>query len=197
MKNESTMISGAEEGARRRESFSILTLPQEDDHLAIQQATAEARQALAEAVVAVAMATDRALASVRRLDEALAGVNPTAPYSRLGERGELLEAVRVVGTISRLAGAEVALSHREREVLALIAEGYSNKAIAKTLFVSPNTVKTHVASLLTKLRADSRVQLAAIATRHAFAEQHRSPSHRLDDAVLASKVPALGMGVDA
>jgi DNA-binding NarL/FixJ family response regulator len=50
-------------------------------------------------------------------------------------------------------------------VLALVAEGRSNKAIAAALFISPNTVKTHVASLLNKLGADSRVQLAAFAAR--------------------------------
>ncbi len=49
-------------------------------------------------------------------------------------------------------------------MLALVAEGRTNKAIAEALFVSPNTVKTHVASLLNKLGVDSRVQLAAIAT---------------------------------
>lgn len=57
------------------------------------------------------------------------------------------------------------LSPREREVLALVAEGRSNKAIAAALSVSPNTVKTHVASLLHKLDAENRVQLAAIAVR--------------------------------
>jgi DNA-binding NarL/FixJ family response regulator len=65
------------------------------------------------------------------------------------------------------APATDALSPREKEVLALVAEGRSNKAIAETLFVSPNTVKTHVASLLSKLHADSRVQLAALAARQA------------------------------
>ena len=54
-----------------------------------------------------------------------------------------------------------ALSPREREVLALVAEGHSNRAIAEALFVSPNTVKTHVASLLRKHDASSRAQLAA------------------------------------
>lgn len=57
------------------------------------------------------------------------------------------------------------LSPREREVLALVTEGHSNKAIAETLYVSPNTVKTHVAALLTKLEVDTRVQLAALAAR--------------------------------
>ena len=57
------------------------------------------------------------------------------------------------------------LSPREREVLALVAEGHSNKAIAEVLFVAPSTVKTHVTSLLTKLKADNRVQLATIAVQ--------------------------------
>jgi two-component system NarL family response regulator len=57
------------------------------------------------------------------------------------------------------------LSPREREVLALVAAGQTNKAIASALYVSPNTVKTHVTALLHKLQADSRVQLAAIATK--------------------------------
>jgi DNA-binding NarL/FixJ family response regulator len=59
------------------------------------------------------------------------------------------------------------LSPRERDVLALVAQGQTNKAIAEALFVSPNTVKTHVASLLTKLDVDTRAQLAVIATRQA------------------------------
>jgi DNA-binding NarL/FixJ family response regulator len=58
------------------------------------------------------------------------------------------------------------LSPREREVLALVAQGRTNKAIAEALFVSPNTVKTHVASLLTKLDVDTRAQLAVLATQH-------------------------------
>ena len=57
------------------------------------------------------------------------------------------------------------LSPREREVLALVAAGQTNKAIAMELFVSPHTVKRHVTSLLHKLHVDTRVQLAATATR--------------------------------
>jgi DNA-binding NarL/FixJ family response regulator len=63
-------------------------------------------------------------------------------------------------------GADAALSPREREVLMLVAAGQTNKAIADALYVSPNTVKTHVSSLLHKLQVDTRVQLAAIASRH-------------------------------
>jgi DNA-binding CsgD family transcriptional regulator len=48
------------------------------------------------------------------------------------------------------------VSEREQEVLALLADGLSNREIAERLFVSPNTVKTHIASLYAKLGAARR-----------------------------------------
>ena len=50
-------------------------------------------------------------------------------------------------------GPDVALTPRELDVLALIAEGASNKAIARRLAISVHTVKFHIASLLDKLDA--------------------------------------------
>lgn len=50
------------------------------------------------------------------------------------------------------------ISDREFEVLALLAQGRSNKEIANQLEVSPNTVKTHVASLFDKLEAKRRTE---------------------------------------
>ncbi len=50
------------------------------------------------------------------------------------------------------------ISAREAEVLALIAAGLSNKVIARSLTISPNTVKTHVARLFEKLDVASRTQ---------------------------------------
>ncbi|NCT83694.1 MAG: AAA family ATPase [Comamonadaceae bacterium] len=62
---------------------------------------------------------------------------------------------------ARPAPADDPLSEREREVLALLAEGRSNKLIARALDLSPHTVKRHVANILTKLALDSRTQAAA------------------------------------
>lgn len=52
------------------------------------------------------------------------------------------------------------LTEREEEVLALVALGWTNAEIAGELFISLSTVKTHVASLLTKLGARNRVEIA-------------------------------------
>jgi DNA-binding NarL/FixJ family response regulator len=55
------------------------------------------------------------------------------------------------------------LTDREREVLALVAEGLSNQEIAERLVVSPATAKTHVSRAMGKLRARDRAQLVVIA----------------------------------
>ena len=57
------------------------------------------------------------------------------------------------------------LTPREREVLELVAEGMSNRAIAERLGNSEHTVKFHVSSLLGKLGAVTRAELVAIAIR--------------------------------
>jgi DNA-binding CsgD family transcriptional regulator len=56
------------------------------------------------------------------------------------------------------AMAHLGISRREVEVLTLLAEGHSNKEIARSLVVSPNTVKTHLASLYGKLEVSRRTQ---------------------------------------
>lgn len=58
------------------------------------------------------------------------------------------------------------LTPREREVLACLAEGLSNKATATELYVSEKTVKTHVSMILSKLRVTDRTQAAVYALRH-------------------------------
>lgn len=58
------------------------------------------------------------------------------------------------------------ISSRENEVLGLLAAGHSNKEIARLLDISPNTVKTHVASIMAKLDANRRTQ--AIRNARAF-----------------------------
>jgi DNA-binding NarL/FixJ family response regulator len=58
------------------------------------------------------------------------------------------------------------LSHRELDVLQLVARGMENAEIAEALSISPRTAKNHVSSILAKLGLPSRVQAAIYAVRH-------------------------------
>ena len=58
------------------------------------------------------------------------------------------------------------LTSRELEVLSLIVEGKSNPQIAKELYVSTNTIKSHVNGILNKLSVNDRVQAAVFAVRN-------------------------------
>ncbi|BFM40925.1 two-component response regulator [Synechocystis sp. LKSZ1] len=58
-----------------------------------------------------------------------------------------------------------ALSEREMDVLKLIVEGKSNQEIASELYLSTNTIKTHVRGIMNKLSVDDRVQAAVLALR--------------------------------
>jgi DNA-binding NarL/FixJ family response regulator len=58
------------------------------------------------------------------------------------------------------------LSQREREVVALVAIGMSNREIAERLVISEHTVHRHVTSILRKLGLPSRAAAASLATRH-------------------------------
>jgi DNA-binding NarL/FixJ family response regulator len=60
------------------------------------------------------------------------------------------------------------LTQREREVLRLLADGLSNEEIGKSLFISPETVRTHVRKAMAKLEADTRTQAVAKALRQSL-----------------------------
>jgi DNA-binding CsgD family transcriptional regulator len=103
---------------------------------------------------------DPALAD--RLAALLAGV----PGLRLVGATEAADAAVVTSTdVSPPADDDVPLTPRELEVLALLAEGASNKVIARRLGISVHTAKFHVASLLDKLDAVGRTDAVAHAAR--------------------------------
>lgn len=65
------------------------------------------------------------------------------------------------------ASADIeSLTPRERQTLAWLARGVSNKEIARTLDLAESTVKVHVQSVLRKLNIKSRVQAAVFAVEH-------------------------------
>ena len=65
--------------------------------------------------------------------------------------------------VERLLGL---LTDREREILDLLSRGQRNDDIAATLFISPQTVQTHVRNILRKLKVHSKLEAVALAVRH-------------------------------
>jgi DNA-binding NarL/FixJ family response regulator len=74
-----------------------------------------------------------------------------------------------MGAIGAVSPAAESLTKREREILALVAEGLSNRQIAERLVLSPETVKSHVAAILDKLNLSDRTQAAVFAVRNGLA----------------------------
>lgn len=100
------------------------------------------------------------------------GARELAEAIRAAARGEVRLAPEVTKRLmSGIAGgAEAApeseLTEREREVLACLGRGLSNKEIGTELFISEKTVKTHVSNLLDKLGLADRTQAALYAVKH-------------------------------
>jgi DNA-binding CsgD family transcriptional regulator len=96
-----------------------------------------------------------------RIASVLADVEGLALVGKEDEPDAVIIAVAAATELD----AGVALTARELEVLALLAEGASNKQIARRLGISTHTAKYHVASLLEKLDAVSRTDAVAHAAR--------------------------------
>jgi len=145
----------------------------------------EAMRAIAAAeagprVVALSMAQEPEEMLAALLAGAVGYVVKDAPIEQLAEAIRAAAAGEVAippavapEVLRRLRGAQPApggdgeppLSARELEVLRLVVEGRDNAAIAAQLFISPNTVKSHVASICDKLGVESRLQASVHALR--------------------------------
>lgn len=147
MENEMRLSVATDGRSARRFASASRARRDMDDRTSLIRASQEARLALEAAIAASTEAMQRARRVSAQLDATLAEVEHD-------------------GSLPAVDPDNLAmLSPREKEVLALVAAGHSNKAIAERLYLSPNTIKTHVSSLLTKLQAGTRVQLAVIAAQ--------------------------------
>jgi DNA-binding NarL/FixJ family response regulator len=126
-------------------------------------------EAMLEALLAGAagyLLKDATLEQILAAVEAAAGGDAVIPPRVAPEvlrRLRASEPARAQATSDDEDAAE--LSERELEVLRLVVEGRDNAAIASELFISPNTVKSHVASIVAKLGVESRLQASVQALR--------------------------------
>jgi len=95
--------------------------------------------------------------------EALAGAIRAARAGQSTLAQEAVQALMRVASGPYQPGSD--LSTREREVLALLADGMRNAEIATRLYLSPSTVKTHVSRIMAKLNVSTRTEAAALAIR--------------------------------
>jgi DNA-binding CsgD family transcriptional regulator/tetratricopeptide (TPR) repeat protein len=126
----------------------------------------------AEALLATAGDRDTAAVVLGRAAEITGrlGARPLdAEVQALARRARLDLAPAAAATASAAGAptpaAQLGLTPREAEVLALVAAGRSNRQIAQELFISPKTVSVHISNLLAKLGVAGRVEAAAIAHR--------------------------------
>ena len=105
-------------------------------------------------------AADEVLSAVKAAAEGEVLIDPTTLTRLLHQVAKEREVLR--GGQSRLAQ----LTDREREVLQLLAEGSRNDDIAGRLFISPQTVQTHVRNILAKLGVHSKLEAVAFAVKH-------------------------------
>jgi two-component system response regulator NreC len=70
--------------------------------------------------------------------------------------------------VAKKADGEVSLSPREKEIVLFIARGFSNKQIARELYVSSKTVKTHVAHIMKKLEASNRTDVVVSSLKRSY-----------------------------
>lgn len=142
----------------------------------IEVARQAARTAIATAVILYTGAADRALLS-EAVDAGARGfVLKEAPLPDLvraietvGNGGTYVDAVLAGEFASAKATALLTeLTQREREVLRLLADGNDYEQIGAALFISPETVRTHVRKAMTRLDANTRTQAVAMALRQAL-----------------------------
>ena len=114
------------------------------------EAADDLRRAMASAVALGAQPLERVVDGARRAGE---------------DRDRRRGGRRLRPRASRACGCRPPLTRREREVLALLAEGRTNRQIADQLFISESTAGVHVSNILGKLGVTGRTEAAAVAFR--------------------------------
>lgn len=96
-----------------------------------------------------------------------------AAMQAIGMPGRAAQCKQVLAAIDAAVADRTALTPRESEIVALVAQGLPNRQIAEQLFLSERTVETHVSHVLAKLGAATRTEIATWAVAGGIAPAHR------------------------
>ena len=133
----------------------VIMTAHDDDRLLV-----EAVEAGASGFLGKDEAADQVLAAAKSAAEGEVLIDPVVLTRLLHQVAKQREAERDVQILFD------SLTDREWEVLRLLAQGQRNDAVAAALFISPQTVQTHVRNILGKLRVHSKLEAVALAVRH-------------------------------
>ncbi|MFB8008364.1 response regulator [Nocardia sp. NPDC056000] len=152
----------------RETKVLILTTFELDEYVA------QALRAGASGFLGKDVGPEELLRSIRAVAAGDALLSPTATRSLIARY-----LARPESRVSAAESLEV-LTAREREVVAMVAEGLSNEEIAEKMYVSPLTVRTHVQRAMSKVGVQNRAQLVVIAFQSGLVrvEPPRADGHR-------------------
>ena len=166
-------VAATREITRDRPSTQILVLTTLDDD----ETVFEAVRAGAHAYLLKDVAEDELLETIRALRRGESRLTPQIArkvmdqFSRLARataESPTASAIETRGPAASAASrppfAAEALNEKEEKILALIAEGMSNRQIAQTVFLAEGTIKNYVSRIMEKLHANTRTELAVRAT---------------------------------
>lgn len=161
---------------QRRPETQVIILTTSDDEKDLYDAV----RAGANGYVLKDVPPEEVLAGIRTVRSGGSLVSPTMAASLMRQFASLSR-----GDDGGEASPVTRLTDREREVLIHVARGLANREIAQALFISENTVKNHVRSILEKLKLHSRVEAAMYAVRERIVD---APDPDPDPAPLRRRV---------
>ncbi|ALS25145.1 response regulator [Paenibacillus naphthalenovorans] len=147
-------LTAAAELKQKQPDTAVLILTMHDD----EEYLFRAIQAGASGYILKSAPHEELLAAIQSVAEGNAYLYPSATKRLMGEYLERLKQGENTGPFDTL-------SEREKEVLALVAKGYSNKEIADQLIISVKTVETHKSNVMEKLKLKTRPELVKFALK--------------------------------
>ncbi|RSK28631.1 DNA-binding response regulator [Bacillus sp. HMF5848] len=120
------------------------------------------------------MDADALVEAVKVVAEGGSYLHPRVTHNLIKEYRRLIDGQRAFGGVA-IAEGEVKrplhiLTRRECEVLQMLADGKSNRAIGEALFISEKTVKNHVSNILQKMNVNDRTQAVVVAIKNGWVE---------------------------